>query len=96
MALELSTPLEIRGEGLQSCAPCHTIGRDGGGKPEEELKTQGSWCRRYRASLLRLIPQVCDQVVPVLRLLQSAECHLRAGDVLLGVLEVFKLLLALA
>jgi len=31
-----------------------------------------------------------NQVVPVFGLLQSAECHLCAGDVFLGVLEVFE------
>ena len=41
--------------------------------------------------LLRLLAQVRDQVVPVLRLLQTAESHLRAGDVLLWVLEVLEL-----
>jgi len=33
---------------------------------------------------------VGDQVVPVLVLLQSTESHLRAGNVLLWVLEVFE------
>ena len=31
-----------------------------------------------------------DQVVPVLILLQSTECHLRAGNILLWVLEVLE------
>src|ERR1700712_3411275 len=34
-----------------------------------------------------------DQVVPVLILLQSTECHLRARNVLLWILKVFELLL---
>lgn len=34
---------------------------------------------------------VRDQVVPILCLFQTAECHLRAGDVFLGILEVFEL-----
>lgn len=34
---------------------------------------------------------VRDQVVPVLALLQTTEGHLGAGNVLLGVLEVFEL-----
>ena len=34
---------------------------------------------------------VRDQVVPVLCLFQTAKCHLGAGDVFLGVLEVFEL-----
>ena len=34
---------------------------------------------------------VRNQVVPVLCLFQTAECHLGAGDVFLGVLEVFEL-----
>jgi len=33
---------------------------------------------------------VSDQIVPVLFLLETTECHLRAGNVLLRVLEVFK------
>ena len=35
---------------------------------------------------------VRDQVVPILCFFQTAECHLRAGDVFLGVFEVFELL----
>ena len=42
---------------------------------------------RLRGGLL----EVGDEVVPVLVLLQAAEGHLGAGDVLLGVLEVGEL-----
>ncbi len=35
--------------------------------------------------------RVRDQIIPILRLLQPAESHLGAGDVLLRVLEVFEL-----
>lgn len=35
--------------------------------------------------------EVCDQVVPVLGLLETSEGHLGARNVLLGVLEVLKL-----
>lgn len=41
--------------------------------------------------LLGLVLEVGDQVVPVLRLLEPAESHLGARDVLLRVLEVLKL-----
>jgi hypothetical protein len=41
--------------------------------------------------LLCLILQERYQVVPVLILLETAECHLRAWNVFLGVLEVLKL-----
>jgi hypothetical protein len=49
-------------------------------------------CYHYTpvSRLLGLLTQEGDQVVPVLILLQSTECHLCAGNVLLGVLEVFK------
>jgi len=40
--------------------------------------------------LLCLLTQEGDQVVPVLILLQSTECHLCAWDVLLWILEVFE------
>ena len=48
------------------------------------------------SSLLRLVPEVGDQVISVLGLLQTTESHLGAGNVLLWVLEVFKLLRLLA
>jgi len=43
-------------------------------------------------TLLGLVAEVGDQVVSVLALLETAKGHLGARDVLLGVLEVFKLL----
>ena len=43
------------------------------------------------SGLLRLILQERYQVVPVLVLLETAECHLGAWNVLLWVLEVLKL-----
>ena len=43
------------------------------------------------ARLLGGLLEVGDEVVPVLVLLQAAESHLGAGDVLLGVLEVGEL-----
>ena len=43
------------------------------------------------AVLLRLVAQESDQVVPVLGLLQTAESHLGAWNVLLGVFEVLEL-----
>ena len=43
------------------------------------------------AHLLGLVLEVGDQVIPVLRLLQSTESHLGSGNVLLGVLEVLEL-----
>ena len=43
------------------------------------------------ATLLGLLAEMGDQVIPVLRLLQAAECHLGSGNVLLWVLEVLKL-----
>ena len=46
--------------------------------------------------LCGLLLEVGDQVVPVLALLETTERHLRAGDVLLWVLEVFKLCRLLA
>ena len=42
-------------------------------------------------SSLRLLTQEGDQVIPVLPLLETTECHLGAWDVLLGILEVFEL-----
>jgi len=44
----------------------------------------GGWVR-----LFGLLAQEGDQIIPILALLQTTESHLRAGDVLLGVLEVF-------
>ena len=41
--------------------------------------------------LFGFLAEECDEVVPVLALLQSTECHLGAGNVLFGVLEVVKL-----
>lgn len=41
-------------------------------------------------SLLRVVTQPGDQVVPVLGLLQTTEGHLGARNVFLGVLEVFE------
>ena len=41
--------------------------------------------------LLGLVLEVGDQVVPVLGLLETAESHLGARDILLWVLEVLKL-----
>jgi len=43
------------------------------------------------ARLLGLLPEVGDQVVPVLGLLQTTERHLGAWNVLLRVLEVLEL-----
>ena len=45
----------------------------------------GGFCPRPGARNLR------DQVIAVLRLLETTEGHLGTGDVLLGVLEVVKL-----
>jgi len=42
--------------------------------------------------LLGLLLEVGDEVVAVLGLLETAEGHLGAGDVLLGVLEVLELM----
>ena len=47
--------------------------------------------RRLIDRLLGLLAQEGDQVVSVLGLLEATECHLSAGDVLLGVLEVLEL-----
>lgn len=41
--------------------------------------------------LLGLVLEESDEVVAVLGLLETAESHLRAWDVLLGVLEVLEL-----
>ncbi len=53
------------------------------------------WVQRatdqYRSRLLGLLAQPGDQIVPVLALLQATESHLGAGDVFLGVLEIFEL-----
>ena len=46
---------------------------------------------RSQTSKFATYPQECDQIVPILALLQSTKGHFRAWDVLLGVLEVFKL-----
>jgi hypothetical protein len=42
--------------------------------------------------LFGLLLEEADQVVPVLGLLETAKGHLGAGNILLGVLEVLKLL----
>jgi hypothetical protein len=44
-----------------------------------------------RKRLLRLVLEEGDKVVAVLVLLETAKGHLRAGNVLLGVLEVLEL-----
>lgn len=49
-----------------------------------------------RSALFGGLLEVGDEVIPVLVLLQAAEGHLGAGDVLLGVLEVGELLAVLA
>lgn len=46
----------------------------------------------FRSSiLLGLVPQEGDEIVSVFAFLETAEGHLCAGDVFLGVLEVFEL-----
>lgn len=40
--------------------------------------------------LCRRLLEPGDEVIPVLFLLQTSECHLGAGDVLFGVLEIFE------
>lgn len=66
----------------------------------EEVVLQVERCRvvpwsRWRCvsfwRLLRLVSEESDQVVPVLRLLETAERHLCAWDVFLWVLEVLEL-----
>jgi len=44
-----------------------------------------------KESLFGLLLEEGDEVVAVLGLLETTECHLGTGDVLLGVLEVLKL-----
>ena len=51
----------------------------------------GWWLAWCLVKLLEWKKNIRDQVVPVLVLLEAAEGHLGAGDVLLGVLEVVEL-----
>lgn len=48
------------------------------------------WYKKGR-HLFGLVAEEGDQVVPILRLLQSTESHLGTGDIFLGVFEVFEL-----
>jgi len=50
-----------------------------------------SWVACVARRLFGLLLEEGDQVVAVLGLLEAAESHLGAGDVLLGVLEVLEL-----
>ena len=59
-------------------------------------RTAGRAILSCTSLLLRLIFQERDQIVPVLVLLETTECHLRAWNVLLWVLEVLKLELMLS
>ena len=60
---------------------------EAGGKNVSATRENNS---KDQASLLR------DKIVSVLLLLEAAEGHFGAGDVLLGVLEIFKLVERLA
>lgn len=73
----------------------------------QSLSCDASGCRNGRGSFISCSPEaswdgvsqrqsaqdrhIRDEIVSVFGLLQSAICHLRSGNVFLGVFEVFKL-----